>query len=207
MEGLQEECVTDREEIFELLEIGNGNRRTASTYMNSESSRSHSLFILEAQQKFPNGTEKNGILNLIDLAGSEKVRKSKVSGEKLEEAKKINLSLSCLGNVIHALTSNAEHIPYRDSKLTRLLQESLGGNYKTVVVVACSPHFTNFEETISTLKFAQRAKFIKNKPKINIKRSAEYYIKIIEKLKRELLELKLQLKSTKSTTSPTNFLV
>ena len=78
------------------------------------------------------------------------------------------VSLSSLGNVIHALTSKTEHVLYRDSKLTRLLQESLGGNYKTVVVVACNSHFTNFDEIISPLKFAQRAKFIKNKPKINI---------------------------------------
>ena len=89
--------------------------------MNQESSRSHAIFILEVIQKHPFGTEKRGILNLVDLAGSEKISKSKVEGEGLEEAKKINLSLSALGNVINALTSNASHIPYRDSKLTRLL--------------------------------------------------------------------------------------
>ena len=81
-----------------------------------------------------------GKINLIDLAGSEKLSKSGSVGESLEEAKKINLSLSCLGNVIHALTSNSDHIPYRDSKLTRILQESLGGNYKTSLIVTCSPH-------------------------------------------------------------------
>lgn len=85
------------------------------------SSRSHTLFILEVNQKLPNDSEKRGILNLVDLAGSEKINHSGVTGQNLEEAKKINLSLSALGNVIHALTLNSEHIPYRDSKLTRLL--------------------------------------------------------------------------------------
>lgn len=90
----------------------------------------------------------------MDLAGSEKIRKTGVTGNKLEEAKKINMSLSSLGNVIKALITKADHIPYRDSKLTRLLQESLGGNYKTTLIVACSPSPRNIEETLNTLKFA-----------------------------------------------------
>jgi len=98
--------------------------------------------------------EKRGRLNLVDLAGSEKIRKTGVTGNKLEEAKKINMSLSSLGNVIKALITKAEHIPYRDSKLTRLLQESLGGNYKTTLIVACSPSPRNIEESLNTLKFA-----------------------------------------------------
>jgi hypothetical protein len=93
-------------------------------------------------------------LNLVDLAGSEKIRKTGVTGNKLEEAKKINMSLSALGNVIKALIVKSEHVPYRDSKLTRLLQESLGGNYKTTLVVACSPSPKNLEESLNTLKFA-----------------------------------------------------
>jgi len=88
------------------------------------------------------------------LAGSEKIRKTGVTGNKLEEAKKINMSLSALGNVIKALIVKSEHVPYRDSKLTRLLQESLGGNYKTTLVVACSPSPKNLEESLNTLKFA-----------------------------------------------------
>lgn len=98
----------------------------AATRINSYSSRSHTIFMLEVIQHLSNDTEKKGKLFLVDLAGSEKVKNTGASGEILEEAKKINLSLSCLGNVIHALTSNCDHIPYRDSKLTRLLQESLG---------------------------------------------------------------------------------
>lgn len=154
--------------------------------MNNYSSRSHSLFILEMIQKFPSEAEKRGRLNLVDLAGSEKVGKTGTTGETLEEAKKINLSLSCLGFVIHALTSNYEHIPYRDSKLTRILQESLGGNYKTTLLVACSPHSSNKEETISTLKFAARAKTIKNRYKMNIQNSPEALMAVIEALKTEL---------------------
>lgn len=194
VDGLSEECVTFAEELFEIIEDGNSNRRIASTQMNSESSRSHSLFILQVEQKLPNGSEKRGLLNLVDLAGSEKINKTKVEGENLEEAKKINWSLSALGNVINSLTSGKDHIPYRDSKLTRLLQESLGGNFKTTLMVACSPHPRNFEETISTLKFAVRAKTIKNKPKLNIKRSAAYYIKVIEGLKKDLQDKDLRIK-------------
>ena len=99
-------------------------------------------------------SEKRGKLNLVDLAGSEKIKRTGVTGKNLEEAKKINMSLSSLGNVINSLCKGKEHIPYRDSKITRLLQESLGGNYKTSLIVACSPHPNNFEDTISTLKFA-----------------------------------------------------
>lgn len=129
--------------------------------------------MLEIKQRYPNDTEKKGKLNLVDLAGSEKVGKTGAMGDVLEEAKKINLSLSCLGNVIHSLTTNSEHIPYRDSKLTRILQESLGGNFKTSLLVTCSSHSSSLEETLSTLKFATRAKSIKNNFKMNIKNSPE----------------------------------
>jgi len=141
---------------------------------------------MEIVQRWPNRAEKRGRLNLIDLAGSEKVGKSGASGDTLEEAKKINLSLSCLGNVIHALTTNHDHIPYRDSKLTRILQESLGGNFKTSLIVTCSPHSSNKEETISTLKFATRAKTIKTHYKMNIQNSPDSMMNVIERLKLEL---------------------
>jgi kinesin family protein 3/17 len=102
------------------------------------------------------------------LAGSERQSKTQATGVRLDEAKNINLSLSALGNVIKALVDgNSAHIPYRDSKLTRLLQDSLGGNTKTVMVAALSPADYNYEETLSTLRYADRAKSIKNKPKIN----------------------------------------
>lgn len=104
----------------------------------------------------------------MDLAGSERQSKTKAEGERLKEATKINLSLSALGNVISALVDGkSSHIPYRDSKLTRLLQDSLGGNTKTIMIANISPADYNFEETLSTLRYASRAKFIKNKPTVN----------------------------------------
>ena len=198
VEGLTEVYVVCLEEIMEILELGGSNRTVASTNMNTASSRSHQLIILEIIQKLHNDSEKRGILNLVDLAGSEKINQTGVTGSKLEEAKKINLSLSALGNVIKALTNHSEHIPYRDSKLTRLLQESLGGNFKTTLVVNCSPHPRNLEDTINTLKFAQRAKKIKNKAYVNIKKSAEAYIRIIEELKKQLAATVQELETYKS---------
>ncbi len=104
----------------------------------------------------------------MDLAGSERISKTGVTGDRLKEAQKINLSLSALGNVISALVDGkSHHVPYRDSKLTRLLQDSLGGNTKTVMIANCSPADYNYDETLSTLRYASRAKFIKNKPIIN----------------------------------------
>jgi kinesin family protein 5 len=108
--------------------------------MNETSSRSHSLFTITILQRWPDGTTKSGKLNLADLAGSEKVNKTGATGDTLEEAKKINQSLSALGNCIMALTkSRRGHIPYRDSKLTHILRESLGGNSKTTLLITCSP--------------------------------------------------------------------
>ena len=107
-------------------------------------------------------------MNLVDLAGSERASKTGATGDGMKEATKINLSLSALGNVISALVDGkTHHIPYRDSKLTRLLQDSLGGNTKTIMIAAVSPANYNYDETLSTLRYASRAKFIKNKPKIN----------------------------------------
>merc|ERR1712086_900052 len=109
-----------------------------------------------------------GKMNMVDLAGSERQAKTGSTGDRLKEATKINLSLSALGNVISALVDGkSSHIPYRDSKLTRLLQDSLGGNAKTIMVAAISPADYNYDETISTLRYASREKSIKNKPKVN----------------------------------------
>ena len=165
-------------------------RHVASTAMNQHSSRSHSICMIEVVQKYPNDSEKRGVLNLVDLAGSERVSKSLASGALLEEAKKINFSLSMLGKVINSLVKNSPHIPYRDSKLTRLLKESLGGNNKTSLIVACSMHYSNYEETLSSLRFAQSAKHIKNKVRLNIKTSNDQLFGIIEQLKFELKSAK-----------------
>ena len=155
--------------------LGATNRATAATGMNEGSSRSHSVFTITVTQKdvVTNAT-KSGKLVLVDLAGSEMVRKTNASGQQLEEAKTINKSLSALGQVINALTDkNATHIPYRDSKLTRVLQDSLGGNSKTVLIVAISPSSFNAVESVSTLRFGTRAKSIENKVTINQTRSVE----------------------------------
>merc|ERR1719159_1835136 len=140
--------------------------------MNSESSRSHSIFTMTIEQACVDASGEEhirvGKLNMVDLAGSERQSKTGATGERLKEATKINLSLSALGNVISALVDGkSSHIPYRDSKLTRLLQDSLGGNTKTVMVANLGPADWNYDETLSTLRYANRAKNIKNKPKIN----------------------------------------
>ncbi|OBZ75576.1 Kinesin heavy chain [Grifola frondosa] len=137
--------------------------------MNAESSRSHSIFLITIQQRnTESGALKTGNLYLVDLAGSEKVGKTGASGQTLEEAKKINKSLSALGMVINALTDGkAKHVPYRDSKLTRILQESLGGNSRTTLIINCSPSSYNEAETLSTLRFGIRAKSIKNTARVN----------------------------------------
>ncbi|MDR3548403.1 MAG: hypothetical protein P4M11_09105 [Candidatus Pacebacteria bacterium] len=186
VEGLAEVPIASEDELMYWVDIGEERRVWAETRHNSVSSRSHALLMLEVKQILSNGTEKRGILNLVDLAGSEKVGKSGAQGQLFQEGTKINLSLSALGNVIHALTANLDHIPYRDSKLTRLLQESLGGNYKTTLIVTCSPHSSAMQESMSTLKFAQRAKKLKNRVKMNIKNSPGQLMKIIEQLREDL---------------------
>ena len=166
---LTEEYVSGETEVYDLMKLGADNREVGATLMNQQSSRSHSLFILTVTQ---NNTRdfaaKTGKLYLVDLAGSEKVGKTGAEGKRLDEAKTINKSLSTLGKVINALTDGkSTHVPYRDSKLTRVLQDSLGGNAKTALIITCSPSGFNEAETLGTLRFGIRAKAIKNKPKVN----------------------------------------
>ncbi|KAH9891512.1 kinesin-domain-containing protein [Xylariomycetidae sp. FL2044] len=169
VKGLLEIYVSSVEEVFEVMKRGGAARAVAATNMNQESSRSHSIFVITVTQKnLETGSMKSGQLFLVDLAGSEKVGKTGASGQTLEEAKKINKSLSALGMVINSLTDGkSSHIPYRDSKLTRILQESLGGNSRTTLIINCSPSSYNDAETLSTLRFGMRAKSIKNKAKVN----------------------------------------
>ena len=202
VQDLTECCVISEEELLKIVSIGESVRTVAATNMNMCSSRSHQIVMVEVAEKMENLSEKKGKLNLVDLAGSEKITRAGVTGKNLEEAKKINLSLSCLGNVINALVKKYDHIPYRDSKLTRLLQESLGGNYKTTLIVAASPHPSNFDDTLNTLKFAKRAKSIKNNAKINLMRSPGEYIRIINKLKEEVKRLNSELEMYKSDNLP-----
>jgi len=172
VKGLLKKAVGNVQDCEKIMAQGWKNRSTGATLMNADSSRSHSIFTiyLEACDTGIDGGDhiRAGKLNLVDLAGSERQGKTGATGERLREATKINLSLSALGNVISALVDGkSKHIPYRDSKLTRLLQDSLGGNTKTLMVACLSPADNNYEETLSTLRYANRAKNIKNKPTIN----------------------------------------
>nr|CAD2126001.1 unnamed protein product [Meloidogyne enterolobii] len=151
-----------------LMQTGFNSRHVGATLMNKDSSRSHSIFTVYVEALSKSGHIRMGKLNLVDLAGSERQAKTGATGERFKEATKINLSLSALGNVISALVDGrSTHIPYRDSKLTRLLQDSLGGNTKTVMIACISPSDNNFDESLSTLRYANRAKNIRNKPRIN----------------------------------------
>lgn len=169
VKGLLEIYVSSVQEVYEVMRRGGNARMVSATNMNAESSRSHSIFVITITQKnVESGSAKSGQLFLVDLAGSEKVGKTGASGQTLEEAKKINKSLSALGMVINALTDGKSHyVPYRDSKLTRILQESLGGNSRTTLIINCSPSSYNDAETLGTLRFGTRAKSIKNKAKVN----------------------------------------
>merc|ERR1719403_686728 len=131
---------------------------------------------------------------MVDLAGSEKVKKTEAKGQRLEEAKGINQSLSTLGRVIQGLTTGKGHISYRDSKLTRLLSDSLGGNSKTCILVTCSPCEYNVEETISTLRFGVNCKKVKNKPKVNRERSIAEYKNLLQKAKENEEKLRDKIK-------------
>lgn len=159
-------------EIERVLAKGRQNRAVGATNMNEHSSRSHAIFVITVEHSETDGAGiehiRVGKLNMVDLAGSERQAKTKTVGQRQKEAIKINLSLSALGNVISALVDGrSTHIPYRDSKLTRILQDSLGGNARTVMVANIGPADYNYEETLITLRYANRAKNIKNKPKVN----------------------------------------
>lgn len=169
VKGLSQAFVSSSKELYSVLKQGSKVRSNSMTNMNIESSRSHAILQINLSQKqLFDDTIKRSHLFLVDLAGSEKVDKTGAMGQTLEEAKKINSSLSALGNVINSLTDGkSSHIPYRDSKLSRILQESLGGNSRTSLIINCSPSSINELETLSTLRFGSRAKKIKNNAHIN----------------------------------------
>eukprot|EP00794_Sanderia_malayensis_P018958 gene18958-20864_t len=174
VEGLQERDIASAKDAYKVLSSGWMNRRVASTSMNRESSRSHAVFTVSIESKERKGGISNikvSRLHLVDLAGSERQKDTKTEGVRLKEAGNINRSLSALGNVIMALVDIAHgktrHVHYRDSKLTFILRDSLGGNAKTYIIANIHPSAKCFGETLSTLNFARRAKMIKNKAVIN----------------------------------------
>ena len=200
VKGLLEVYVSSVQEVYEVMRRGGQARAVAATNMNQESSRSHSIFVVTITQKnLETGSAKSGQLFLVDLAGSEKVGKTGASGQTLEEAKKINKSLSALGMVINALTDGkSTHIPYRDSKLTRILQESLGGNSRTTLIINCSPSSYNDAETISTLRFGVRAKSIKNKAKVNAELSPAEMKQLLRKAQTQVTSFESYLTALES---------
>ena len=170
VENLLEERVVGAEQTYEAFLRGAANRRVGQTNMNADSSRSHSVFTISVTSTVKSDasaptTKKSALLHLVDLAGSERQKSTDAAGERLKEASAINKSLSALGNVIKALVDLADgkerHVPYRDSKLTFLLKDALGGRSRCTLLACVSPAHVNLEETMSTLKFAQRAKLVK----------------------------------------------
>ncbi|KAM8952225.1 chromosome-associated kinesin KIF4A isoform 2-T2 [Pelodytes ibericus] len=201
--GLTERDVKTALDTVSCLEQGNSSRTVASTAMNSQSSRSHAIFTISIDQR--KGEEKNNSfrskLHLVDLAGSERQKKTKAEGDRLKEGISINRGLLCLGNVISALgdeNKKGGFVPYRDSKLTRLLQDSLGGNSHTLMIACVSPADSNMEETLNTLRYADRARKIKNKPIVNTDPQAAE----LQRLKQQVQDLQVLLLQAHGGTLP-----
>lgn len=172
VKGISAPVIKTAQELMSYQNRGADRRVHAETEMNRHSSRSHSIFTItiETSEQDADGVPhiRAGKYNMVDLAGSERQKKTNATGDRLKEAININISLTTLGHVIYALVDKKHtHVPYRDSKLTRLLQDSLGGNTKTVMVANVGPADYNYDETLNTLRYASNAKQIKNKPKIN----------------------------------------
>lgn len=195
IQGLEDTPMRDAAHGLSLLRRGSQKRQIASTRCNESSSRSHSIFTMTVHTKETTVKGEDvlrvGKLNLVDLAGSENIGRSGAENKRAREAGMINQSLLTLGRVINALVEKNSHVPYRESKLTRLLQESLGGRTKTCIIATVSPDRDNLEETLSTLDYALRAKSIRNRPEMNSRMTRAglitEYVREIERLKRDIL--------------------
>ena len=200
-DGLEESKTNSYEETMKLLQAGALNRTTASTKMNTQSSRSHAVFTLNISQtrsvvKSEGGDKEVETVcskfHFVDLAGSERLKRTGATGDRAKEGIAINGGLLALGNVISALgdrAKKAQHIPYRDSKITRLLQDSLGGNSRTIMIACISPSDSDFMETLNTLKYANRARNIKNKVSRNQDSTSKQIAVLREQLQQALAEL------------------
>lgn len=198
VQGAKKTVVQSYEDIKRVVDTGEGNRTLGATQMNATSSRSHTVVTVDFTTVTKMGTKEGrlkSMINIVDLAGSEKSGQAGTTGDRLAEGNAINKSLSCLGNVIevladHCMGKNLKRVvPYRDSKLTRMLQDALGGNSSTIMICAIRPGNMYYEETLATLKYADRAKKIKNKPTVNEDPSA----KLIRELQEENKKLREQL--------------
>jgi len=200
IQGVSEVVCKSHTDVMKLITQGTAMRRVAETEMNSESSRSHSIFTLSVEKRTMEKTSEKtketmlkSKLNLVDLAGSERASKTGATGATLKEGAAINKSLMTLGSVINALGELAKgkkvHVPYRDSKLTRLLQDSIGGNSSTLMLAALSPADYNYAETVITLQYAKRVKMVENK----VERNEDVKEKEIRELKEEIEALRAAL--------------
>ncbi|XP_066948059.1 kinesin-like protein KIF18A isoform X2 [Macrobrachium rosenbergii] len=199
--GLSLHKPKDADDILKMLEFGNQNRTQHPTDANAESSRSHAVFQIFVRQQDRTANLKSNVciakLSMIDLAGSERGAATGFKGARFREGANINKSLLALGNCINALADGLRHVPYRDSKLTRLLKDSLGGNCRSVMIAAVSPSSMSFEDTFNTLRYANRAKTIKTTLKknlMNVDHHVSQYVKIVEDLRKEICSLKDKVK-------------
>jgi len=187
---MTETPVASVRQALEVMRTGNINRHMAETKMNRHSSRSHAVFVVTVTSVIDRLQRRFGQLYLVDLAGSERVGKTGVIGQQLEEAKQINKSLLALGQVIWALAHKQKHVPYRDSKLTQLLRNSLGGNARTAILVAASPHVWNANESLSALRFGARASLVENLASVNVAEDPKELKRLLDNARRDLTELR-----------------
>lgn len=198
--------VTSADEVLAVIRKGASLRETHETEMNTISSRSHTIVTITVAQKNKDeedNTTISGMLNLVDLAGSERVEKSGAEGIRFDEAVNINSSLTALGKVVLRFGTKAPHIPYRDSKLTRILQNSLGGNSWTTLLATMNPSPAHYDECVETLQFASRCMFVGNKPRINYLDDENMTVAQqearINQLQSEVTEIKMKLEASKGT--------